>query len=264
VATLDIAQAAMTIGRPPETIEQWILAGKVEAERAGTDWVVDMRSLLNAATAEDAARGGNGGAADHAIRSPLQQPDDLGGRAAPSREATVSVAIAEPAHPDRAGPPGTVPPTDADPASPPAKTTADAASAGSPGETPADPGLAGPAGAGAESRLATRAEGEPGPSRPGEPTVEIASAAIAALNARLEQAMSEIDRLHDERLKLALQLGYAQAQLRTYREQLRALTAPPDPDPLTRFLAWLLRRGRTDRDGTESQYPPSPSGRGLG
>ena len=54
MATLDIAQAASTIGRPTETIERWILDGTVEAERDDRGWAVDVRSLLNAATADDA------------------------------------------------------------------------------------------------------------------------------------------------------------------------------------------------------------------
>ncbi|HEV8633521.1 MAG TPA: hypothetical protein VG370_04665 [Chloroflexota bacterium] len=228
MARLVIEEAAITIGRPPETIERWILDGRVEAERDGADWLVDLRSLLNAATAAEASAGGNGVSGDHAAHSPVDQPDDLGGRAAPPHEATAAVAIAEPptAPPDRSG----APPPDAAGRSPdPAP--------GSP-EVPSPPGDAG---------LATTAEPErtPRAHRPSEPTVEIASTAIAALSARLEQAMSEIDRLHDERLKLALQLGYAQAQLRTCNDQLRMLTAPPEPSPLVKLWRRLTGRGET-------------------
>src|SRR5437867_4915798 len=142
MARLVIEEAAITIGRPPETIERWILDGRVEAERDGADWLVDLRSLLNAATAAEASAGGNGVSGDPATRSPVDQPDDLGGRAAPPREATAAVAIAEPPRERTAPPP----------------------------------------------------ERTPGAHRPSEPTVEIASTAIAALSARLEQAISEIDR----------------------------------------------------------------------
>jgi hypothetical protein len=219
----------MTIGRPPETIEQWILAGKVDAEPVGPGWLVDMRSLLNAATAEDAARSGNGGSADHGAGSPVQPADDPGGHRAPSHEATAPVAIAEPV---AEAPPATAEGVDA--AVGPSREPPEAAS------TPAD----------AETRLAPAADAERPPRPPREPTVEIASAAIAALSDRLEQAMSEIDRLQDERLKLALQLGYAQAQLKASGEQLRALTAPPEPDPFTRLVRWLFRRGSPGANGT--------------
>jgi hypothetical protein len=171
MATLDIAQAASTIGRPTETIERWILDGTVEAERDDRGWAVDVRSLLNAATADDAAGGANGVSPDHAPAAPAQPTPSTG----------------------------------------------------------------------PETGLATTSPAEPAPPRNGEPTVEIASAAITALSERLEQAMAEIDRLHDERLKLALQLGYAQAQLKSADEQLRALTAPPEPDPLSRLFGWLRR-----------------------
>jgi hypothetical protein len=180
---LAIEEAAVTIGRPPEAIEGWIRDGRVEAEPDGDGWLVDLRSLLNAAAADEAAASTNGGSADHAARSPLQPNDGPGGAAGPPRAAAAAVVVAEPA------------------------------------QRPAEP-----------------------PTRPAEPTVEIASAAIAALNARLEQAIAEVDRLQDERLKLALQLGYAQAQLKLRTEQLRMLTAPAEPNGFTRLWRRLLGR----------------------
>jgi chromosome segregation ATPase len=71
---------------------------------------------------------------------------------------------------------------------------------------------------------------------------EVATAAIQALNARLEQAIGEVERLQDERLKLALQLGYAQAQLKACNEQLKALSAPAEPGALARL--WRRLTGR--------------------
>ncbi len=50
--------------------------------------------------------------------------------------------------------------------------------------------------------------------------------------------------MHDERMKMALQLGYAQAQLKVANEQLRALSAPaPEPPSLMERLRKFFRGG---------------------
>ena len=183
MATLQLEVAALTVGRPPEAIERWILDGKVEAERAGDTWLVEMRSLLNATTAEDVTANGNGHARPEPT-TPLQSEPDVGGAAGPSAETSRAVAIVEP-------PP---PPT-------PAPTYQDRAIA------------------------------------------DVATVAIQALNARLEQAIGEVERLQDERLKLALQLGYAQAQLKACNDQLKALAGPAEPSMIVRL--WRRLTGRT-------------------
>src|SRR5688572_8650230 len=149
MATLQLEQAALLVNRAPEAIERWILDGKVDAERAAGEWLVDSRSLLNAAVSEDVAVHTNG----HTRVDPA-----LAVAPAEAAAETTAVAIA-----------ATEPP-------PPAPTHSDRAIA------------------------------------------DVATVAIQALNARLEQAIGEVERLQDERLKLALQLGYAQSQLRQAQE----------------------------------------------
>ena len=192
MATLQLEQAALLVNRAPEAIERWILDGKVDAERAAGEWLVDSRSLLNAAVSEDVAVNGNG----H-------------GHAAPPGVETIAVA----------------------PAAPP--TAADADTAPAP--------LAEPNRAVAVAEPVPTAQ--PSPAHSDRAIADVATVAIQALNARLEQAIGEVERLQDERLKLALQLGYAQSQLRQAQEQLKML-APPESElgPLQRF--WRRLTGR--------------------
>ena len=196
MARLMLEDAVMMTGRPAETIERWIVGGKVDAERSGGGWLIEMRSLLNVAAAEEMASNGNGHSGTHnqAPKSPIDaQPDEYGGRQnAPEAAAEAHAITGHPAPADPEPAPATVAPQLA------------------------------------MERAAAAY------------TVDVATSAIGALNNRLEQAMTEIERLQDERLKLALQLGYAQSQLKTAQEQLRMLTAPPEqPQPWWRRL---LRR----------------------
>ena len=173
MATLQLEQAALLVNRPPEAIERWILDGKVDAERAAGEWLVDSRSLLNAAVSEDVAVHTNG----HAHVEP-------------------AVAVA--------------------PAAPAAEPTAIAVASPEPTTQP--------------------------PGHSDRAIADVATTAIQALNARLEQAISEVERLQDERLKLALQLGYAQSQLRQAQEQLKMLAPPESENPLRRL--WHRLTGR--------------------
>lgn len=197
MATFQLEEAALWAGRTPEAIEKWIAEGKVEAERAGGDWLVDPLSLLNVTITEDAVANQNG----HA-----------------------PTAAKPPAHVAES-PAASAPPADAVEPAP----TAAAAS----GES-ADPGrtaLQKPTVAASHSDRAI---------------ADVATMAIQALNARLEQAIGEVERLQDERLKLALQLGYAQSQLRNAQEQLRALAPPAEPNAVARI--WRRLTGSAARE----------------
>jgi hypothetical protein len=178
MATLQIEQAALLVNRAPEAIERWILDGKVDAERAAGEWLVDSRSLLNAAVSEDVAVHTNGHA--HVEAAVAVTVPEESGVAAAAEQTAIAVPAPEP---------------------PSAPTTH------------SDRAIA-----------------------------DVATVAIQALNSRLEQAIGEVERLQDERLKLALQLGYAQSQLRQAQDQLRMLAPPETENPLQRL--WRRLTGR--------------------
>ena len=209
MATLQLEQAALLVNRAPEAIERWILDGKVDAERAAGEWLVDSRSLLNAAVSEDVAVNGNGHSHVHVD---------------PAVAVTITAAAAvEPA---------------------PADGVPVAAAARSSTSLQIPPGGAGHQAAvqadmarqGTEPPVQQQAHSD-------RAIADVATVAIQALNARLEQAIGEVERLQDERLKLALQLGYAQSQLKQAQEQLRML-APPESElgPIQRL--WRRLTGR--------------------
>jgi hypothetical protein len=238
MATLQLEQAALLVNRPPDAIERWILDGKVDAERSGGEWLVDSRSLLNAAVSEDVAVNGNGHAHVDAAVAVTIEPAP----APPATAATPPAAATDPSAARAA----------ADPSSPAAVASADApnappATAGAPSSTSLQihPGGAGHEAAVQAADMARQGTEPPvqQQQRPDSAIADVATVAIQALNARLEQAIGEVERLQDERLKLALQLGYAQSQLRQAQDQLKML-APPESDlnPLQRF--WRKVTGR--------------------
>jgi len=226
MARVIVEDAVIATGRTPETIERWILAGRIDAERAGDDWLIDLSSLLNVAAVEE--MGGNG-QTHHPedVRSPIGADADVsGGRRGPIQSAVESAVIRLPSGSETMEAAAS-------------ETTAVAAS-----ETLAQTVTSTTTGFGEAS---TPADGAPlAPLARTEAsssgTVEIAATAIAALSARLEQALGEIERMHDERMKMALQLGYAQAQLKVANEQLRALSAPiPEPPSLVERIRKFFR-----------------------
>jgi hypothetical protein len=182
MANLQLEQAALLVNRAPDAIERWILDGRVDAERAGGEWLVDSRSLLNAAVSEDVALNGNG----HAPGARIE----------------------------------TAPVPDLVPEGPPASTSL-------------------------QIPVVAAEPSSPAPAAHDRAIADVATVAIQALNARLEQAIGEVERLQDERLKLALQLGYAQAQLKACSEQLKALSAPAEPSAIARL--WRRLTGRASQ-----------------
>ncbi|TAK25521.1 MAG: hypothetical protein EPO26_03915 [Chloroflexota bacterium] len=271
MARLIVEDAVLATGRSPETIEKWILAGRVDAERAGDDWLIDLSSLLNVAAAEDAHGNGNGHGHKE-IKSPIDIPaDEFGGRLGPIAGAVQASVVASGrgeqalAGNSRAGeasespivPREGAPELDAVTVNPEvaARRTVEAArpeSEATEAEVNQLTSVLGAILAAGDDDGADSADALPGPLAVqddlaieiahSKATVEVATTAIGALSARLEQAISEIERLQDERMKLAMQLGYSQAQLKSTTDQLRALAAPPESASTWSWLTRIFRR----------------------